>query len=96
MQIAVGNYQLFHLVLVVADNTFWGSPNGIQTGYYGGSAPVHDIAITGHSFRDDSGPSVELWGQLTNVSVTGNIACQGGHFRIPMGAGNIMDNNTDC
>ena len=89
------NAEIFDVI--IADNTFRGSPNGIQTGYYGGSARVHDIAITGNSFRDDNGPSVELWGELTNISVTGNTACQSGHFRIPDGPGNALNNNnTDC
>ena len=78
LQIAVGTYQISNITS--ADNTFWGSPNGILTGYYGDSAKVHDIAISGNSIRDDNGPSVELLGRLTNISVTGNNACQSGRF----------------
>ncbi|WP_437771144.1 glycosyl hydrolase family 28-related protein [Arthrobacter sp. KNU40] len=95
MQIAVGNNEAFNIT--VANNRFWGSPNGIRTGYYGGSAAIHDIVISGNTFTDNAGPSVYFTGQLTNIHVTGSAICRSGDVKVTSGEGNdVSDTKNTC
>lgn len=86
MQIAVADAGAYNLT--IAGNKFWGSPNGVITGYYGGNGPVRNIEVRDNTFTDNRGPSVDIFGTVTDIVVTGNKACRSGAFTVAPGAGN--------
>lgn len=88
LQLAVGNHQIYNIT--IASNRFWGSPSGVQTGYYDGSAAVHDISVSGNTFVDISGPSVNLFGDLKDITVSGNSLCRSGGLRVAGGPQNTV------
>lgn len=90
MQLAVGTHEIYNIT--IANNRFWGSPNGIQTGYYHGRAAVHDVTVTGNIFVDNAGPSVDFFGDLRNIIVSDNSVCRSGELKVVDGSGNRVAN----
>lgn len=85
--------------LLIQNNEFWGSPEGIHTGIYGTSGSAYNITIggsaaTANNFHDNGGNAVDLEGSLSNITVTDNIACNSGVFNVGPGNGNVVANNT--
>lgn len=93
LQLAVGQHSIHNIT--VEDNTFWGSPNGIQTGYYDGRAAVRDIRVLGNSFTDMPGPWLVFHGDLRNISVTDNVSCRTGGLKLGDGPGIKAANNKE-
>ena len=95
MQLALGNHEIRDIQ--ISGNHFWGSQNGIQTGYYGGSAPVSDILISQNRFTDIPGPAVIFTGELRNITVTDNAQCRSGGVEVEQGESNrISVPSEDC
>jgi polygalacturonase len=95
MQLALGHMRMYNII--VTKNRFWGSPSGIHTGYYGGGAPIHNVAVTGNRFVDNDGPSVEFSGSLSYINVTNNVSCRSGEFSVASGKGNrVAGNSSSC
>jgi hypothetical protein len=91
LQIAVGRYSAYNLKIL--NNRLWGSPNGVVTGYYDGNAPIEHVAVSGNTFVDTAGPSVDFFGDLSNISVTDNQLCRSGKIHLPGGNGNSASGN---
>jgi polygalacturonase len=89
MQIAVAQAGAYNLT--IANNRFWGSTGGVITGYYGGSGPVTNIEVRNNRFEDNPGPSVDFYGALQGIVLTGNTACRSGAFNVTSGFGNRVD-----
>ncbi|MET3367130.1 UNVERIFIED_CONTAM: polygalacturonase [Jeotgalibacillus campisalis] len=96
LQLAVGEHEIYNIT--VDGNRFWGSPDGIKTGYYdGGRAAVHDVAVINNEFFDLQGPWLNFHGDLENIVVTHNVTCQAGTIMLEDAPGNIVANNgTNC
>lgn len=90
MQLAGGTHEIYNIT--IANNRFWGSPSGIQTGYYHGRAAVHDVRVTGNIFVDNAGPSVDFFGDLRNIIVSDNSVCRSGDLKVADGSGNRVAN----
>ncbi|MFE4198248.1 right-handed parallel beta-helix repeat-containing protein [Paenarthrobacter sp. NPDC056912] len=93
MQLAVGTHEIYNII--VDNNRFWGSPDGVKTGYYDGNAPVRDVAVKNNSFTDIPGPWLDFHGDLTNITVTDNITCQSGGLKLDDAPGNVVSNNRE-
>ena len=91
MQLALGEKHIYNIT--VRNNLFWGSPVGVHTGYYGGDAPICNVVVSGNTFVDIPGPSVDLFGRLSGVSVTGNKRIRSGDTRVDPGMGNRISGN---
>lgn len=91
LQFAPGNEPIYNIA--VLDNTFWGSPVGIRTGYYGGRAPLDNLVITGNKFVDIPGRAVDLFGRIAGIAVTNNELCRSGDIKIGAGRGNYARSN---
>lgn len=89
MQIAVGKAGAYNLT--IAGNRFWGSSGGLVTGYYGGKGPVTNVEVRDNRFEDNPGLSVDIFGKLTGVVLSGNKACRSGAFQINPGFGDRVD-----
>ena len=76
--------------ITISGNEIWGSPAGIVTGYYGKNGAVHDVAITGNYFHDNSNYAVSITGRPYNVSITANQTCRSQGFTVTPGPGNIV------
>jgi polygalacturonase len=68
MQLADGNYSIYGLT--IENNEFWGSPEGVRTGYYDeGIGVVHDIIVRGNDIHDlvpgiafpNGGNAIDFW-----------------------------------
>lgn len=88
MQIAVADAGAYNLT--IKGNRFWGSPNGLITGYYGGQGPITNIEVRGNNFVDNRGPSVNFFGAVTKIVVAENNACRSGAFTVANGTGNQL------
>lgn len=93
MQLAVGTHEIYNIT--VDNNRFWGSPDGVKTGYYDGNAPVRDVVVNNNSFTDIPGPWLDFHGDLKNITVTGNVACQSGPMKLGEASGNVVSNNRE-
>lgn len=89
MQIAVGAAGAYNLT--IKGNRFWGSPNGLITGYYGGRGPVKNVEVRDNVFQDNAGRSVDFFGAISQIVLAGNTACRSGSFNVTAGAGNWID-----
>jgi polygalacturonase len=89
MQIAVADNGAHNLT--IAGNRFWGSTGGVRTGYYGGVGDVTDIELTDNLFEDNNGPSIDLFGNLSGIVLSGNTACRSGGFSVFTGFGDRLD-----
>ena len=96
LQLAVGEHEIYNIT--VDGNRFWGSPDGVKTGYYdGGTAAVHDVAVTNNEFFNLQGPWLNFHGELENIVVTDNGTCQAGTIMLEDAPGNVVANNgTNC
>lgn len=91
MQLALGNARIYNITVI--NNRFWGSPEGLHTGYYEGSAPVDNARIANNEFIDNSGPSINLYGALSHITVVDNQRCRSGEFKVGAGEGNRVGGN---
>lgn len=91
LQFALDNEPIYSIA--VLDNTFWGSPVGIHTGYYGGRAPLDNLVITGNKFVDIPGHATDLFGRLAGIAVTNNKLCRSGDIKIGVGRRNYARGN---
>lgn len=89
MQIAVGAAGAYNLT--IAGNRFWGSTGGLITGYYGGKGPISNVEVRDNRFENNPGPSVDLYGTLEGVVLTGNTAVSSGDFQVVSGFGTRLD-----
>ncbi|MFC8038850.1 glycosyl hydrolase family 28-related protein [Paenarthrobacter sp. NPDC057355] len=73
-------------------NTVWGSPRGLEDAYYDGTKQIHHIKVLGNTFRDNDiksvGGAVDFERPVTYVTMTDNVACNSGGYRLPAGLGN--------
>jgi polygalacturonase len=106
MQLAVGNYPVYDIT--IRDNTFWGSPFGIRTGYWntGANASVYDVLISGNNIRNlmpgqafpKGGNAIDIGdfgavAPVTFIAVTGNTVCRAGLIIVVHGTGNLASND---
>ncbi|WP_157940202.1 glycosyl hydrolase family 28-related protein [Arthrobacter ruber] len=89
MQIAVGEAGAYNLT--IRNNRFWGSTSGLITGYYGGTGPVTGVEVRDNHFEDNSGPSVDFYGNLEGIVLSGNTASRSGAFTVVDGFGDRVD-----
>lgn len=79
-------------------NTVWGSPRGLEDAYYDGTKQMHHIKVVGNTFRDNDiksvGGAVDFERAVTYVTMTDNLACNSGGYRLPAGTGNTNLRNT--
>jgi polygalacturonase len=109
MQLAVGEYPIHNLV--IRDNSFWGSPFGIRTGYIksGPDGSVYDISITGNDIYDlvpgkafpDGGNAIDIGGfgaiaPVAYITVKNNYICHAGIITVLRGVGNTVGHNRTC
>lgn len=94
MQIAAGAAGAYNLT--INGNVFWGSPKGLVTGYYGARGAVKNVQVRDNAFRDNAGRSVDFFGAVSQVVLTGNTACRSGSFNVTAGAGNRIDGRGAC
>jgi polygalacturonase len=109
MQLAVGEYPIHNLV--IRDNSFWGSPFGIRTGYIksGPDGSVYDISITGNDIHDlvpgkafpDGGNAIDIGGfgaiaPVAYITVKNNYICHAGIITVLRGVGNTVGHNRTC
>ncbi|MFC4902313.1 hypothetical protein [Kocuria oceani] len=93
MQFAVGDDGIHDITVV--GNWFWESPVGVHTGYYEGHGPVDRIVVRDNTFVDIPGRSVDFFGRLSGITVTDNVRCRSGKFKVDAGKGNRVEGNTD-
>lgn len=89
MQIAVADAGAYNLT--IAGNRFWGSTGGLVTGYYGGTGPVSNVSVRDNTFTDIPGPSVDIYGAITGIVLSGNTAVRSGAFQVVSGFGTRID-----
>jgi polygalacturonase len=109
MQLAVGEYPIHNLV--IRDNSFWGSPFGIRTGYIksGPDGSVYDISITDNDIYDlvpgkafpDGGNAIDIGGfgaiaPVAYITVKNNYICHAGIITVLRGVGNTVGHNRTC
>jgi polygalacturonase len=109
MQLAVGEYPIHNLV--IRDNSFWGSPFGIRTGYIksGPDGSVYDISITDNDIYDlvpgkafpDGGNAIDIGGfgaiaPVAYITVKNNYICHAGIIAVLRGVGNTVGHNRTC
>jgi hypothetical protein len=109
MQLAVGEYPIHNLV--IRDNSFWGSPFGIRTGYIksGPDGSVYDISITDNDIYDlvpgkafpDGGNAIDIGGfgaiaPVAYITVKNNYSCHAGTITVLRGVGNTVGHNRTC
>ncbi|MFW0773665.1 glycosyl hydrolase family 28-related protein [Paenarthrobacter nitroguajacolicus] len=96
LQLAVGDHEIYNIT--VEGNRFWGSPDGVKTGYYdGGTAAVREVRVRNNSFFNLQGPWLNFHGDLENIVVKDNVTCQAGTIMLEDAPGNIVANNvTSC
>nr|WP_243753190.1 glycosyl hydrolase family 28-related protein [Paenarthrobacter sp. MSM-2-10-13] len=96
LQLAVGTHEIYNIT--VDGNRFWGSPDGIKTGYYDdGAAAVRDVAVKNNEFFNLQGPWLNFHGDLENIVVTDNVTCHAGSIMLEDAPGNVLANNgTRC
>jgi|GEM_PF-6539952 len=79
--------------ITISGNEIWGSPAGIITAYYGKNGVVHDIAITGNYFHDNSNYAVSITGRPYKVKITANQTCRSQGFNVTRRPGNLASGN---
>lgn len=96
LQLAVGDHEIYNIT--VEGNRFWGSPDGVKTGYYdGGTAAVREVRVRNNNFFNLQGPWLNFHGDLENIVVKDNVTCQAGTIMLEDAPGNIVANNvTSC
>jgi polygalacturonase len=109
MQLAVGNYPIYNIT--IQDNTFWGSPFGIRTGYWdtGKNGVVRNIVIDNNYIRDlvpgkafpYGGNAIDIGGfgaiaPVSHITVTGNFLCNAGVIKVVKGVDNVVAHNHSC
>lgn len=91
MQLALGDGGIHDITVV--GNRFWGSPVGVHTGYYEGDGPVGRILVRGNTFVDIPGCSVDIFGRLSEITVTDNVRYRSGAIRVSAGKENRISGN---
>ncbi|MDI2035719.1 hypothetical protein PJL15_02851 [Paenarthrobacter nitroguajacolicus] len=82
----------------VIGNVVWGSPRGLEDAYYDGTKQIHHVSVVGNTFKDNDiktiGGAVDFERPVTYVTMTDNVACNSGGYRLPIGTGNVNLRNT--
>ncbi|GAA3276632.1 glycosyl hydrolase family 28-related protein [Paenarthrobacter aurescens] len=96
LQLALSTHEIHNIT--VDGNRFWGSPDGLITGYYdGGHAAVRDVTVRNNEFFNLQGPWLNFSGDLENIEVTNNLTCQAGTMMLEDAPGNVVAGNfTRC